>query len=121
MTVQRIVTRSGTVEVTGTGYRPEGELLLDGRPLGEGPVLEEVRYVLGGGSLASDATLRRDGDSWTVTGDPTEAAFLVAERKAGFTEERAERFRRVGEVPFTSERKRMTTLEADAAGGTSRS
>ena len=117
MTVQRIVTRSGTVEVTGTGYRPEGELLLDGRPLGEGPVLEEVRYVLGGGSLASDATLRRDGDSWTVTGDPTEAAFLVAERKAGFTEERAERFRRVGEVPFTSERKRMTTLEADAARG----
>jgi P-type Ca2+ transporter type 2C len=50
-----------------------------------------------------------------VHGDPTEAAFLVAERKAGFAQERDARFTRVGEVPFTSERKLMSTLQADAA------
>jgi len=49
-----------------------------------------------------------------VHGDPTEAAFLVAERKAGFSQARSARFRRVGEVPFTSERKLMSTLQADA-------
>ena len=115
MTIQRIVTRSGTVEVTGIGYRPEGALLHEGAPLQEGPLRTEVGLVLAGGSLANDATLRQEGDDWIVTGDPTEAAFLVAERKAGLTEQRTERFQRVGEVPFSSERKRMSTLEVDAA------
>jgi calcium-translocating P-type ATPase len=115
MTIQRVVTRSGEVEVTGTGYRPEGEVRIEGELLGDGPLLEEVRVVLGGGSLANDAVLRNDGGEWTVQGDPTDAAFLVAERKLGITEQRTARFTRVGEVPFTSERKLMSSIEADAA------
>jgi magnesium-transporting ATPase (P-type) len=115
MTVQKVVTRSGEVDVTGIGYRPEGELLVDGQPLSDDLLFEEVRFVLGGGSLANDASLREDGGEWIVQGDPTEAAFLVAERKAGITQERRGRFNRVGEVPFTSERKMMSTLQADAA------
>jgi Ca2+-transporting ATPase len=117
MTIQRIVTRSGEVSVTGTGYVPDGDLQADGASLGEGPLLEEVRAVLGGGSLANDAVLRADDGVWTVQGDPTDAAFLVAERKLGTTEERAARFTRVGEVPFTSERKLMSSIEADASRG----
>lgn len=74
---------------------------------------DEVRIVLSGGSLANDATLREEGGRWLVLGDPTEAAFLVAERKAGFDAERTSRFHRVAEVPFTSERKLMSTLETD--------
>jgi len=115
MTILRIVTRSGEVDVTGAGYRPDGELMAGGRPLEAGPLLEEVRIVLSGGSLANNASLREEDGRWVVHGDPTEAAFLVAERKAGFTQERDARFRRVGEVPFTSERKLMSTLQADAA------
>jgi Ca2+-transporting ATPase len=116
MTVQRVVTRSGEVAVTGVGYRPEGELLFDDRPLPDGPLLEEVRAVLGGGSLANDAVLGEDDDGqWRIQGDPTDAAFLVAERKLGITEQRRARFERVGEVPFTSERKLMTSIEVDAA------
>ena len=114
MTIQRIVTRSGRVDVTGTGYRPDGELRVDGAPLVAGPLDDEVRAVLSGGSLASDASLREEDGAWVVHGDPTEAAFLVAERKAGFVEARLERFERVGEVPFTSERKLMSTLHRDA-------
>jgi P-type Ca2+ transporter type 2C len=117
MTIVRIVTRSGEVEVTGSGYRPDGELRVDGQPLGDGPLRDEVIAVLGGGSLANDASLRQDGDDWTIQGDPSDAAFLVAERKAGASADRQARFHRVGEVPFTSERKRMTSLEADASRG----
>jgi P-type Ca2+ transporter type 2C len=115
MTIQRVVTCSGEVEVTGSGYRPDGELLADGQRLAEGPLWEETRVVLGGGSLANDATLGEDDGTWTVQGDPTDAAFLVADRKAGITEQRTARFRRVGEVPFTSERKLMSSIEVDAA------
>ncbi|HKA84075.1 MAG TPA: cation-translocating P-type ATPase [Acidimicrobiales bacterium] len=123
MTVTTVVTGSGGVQVTGTGYRPEGEVVANGHPLGAGDtgdagtpdaaLADEVRFVLAGGSLANDAVLREDGGEWTVQGDPTEAAFLVAEAKLGVTEAREARFERVGEVPFTSERKLMSTLEAD--------
>ena len=117
MTVTTVVTGSGEVEVTGTGYRPEGDVVIRGRRLGDGDgdaaVADEVRFVLAGGSLANDAVLSDDGGVWTVQGDPTEAAFLVAEAKLGVTDVRRARFERVGEVPFTSERKLMSTLEAD--------
>ncbi len=116
MTIQKVVTRSGEVDLTGSGYRPEGELLTGGgQPLDGGPLLDEVRLVLVAGSLANDASLREEDGDWVVLGDPTEAAFLVAEGKAGWTGERRTRFTRVGEVPFTSERKLMSTLQADAA------
>jgi len=116
MTIQRILTRSGEVEVSGIGYRPEGELTIDGRPLERGALRSEVRGVLGGGSLASDASLEQaDDGTWRVHGDPTEAAFLVAERKLGTAEKRASRFSRQGEIPFSSERKLMSTIQADAA------
>jgi P-type Ca2+ transporter type 2C len=120
MTIQEAVTPSGDVEVTGSGYRPEGELRASGHVLGEGPLLEEVRVVIGAGSLANDAVLRQVDGEWRIQGDPTEAAFLVAEAKiAGLAQARRTRFARVGEVPFTSERKLMTTLQTDTedAGG----
>ena len=116
MTVTTVVTASGAVELTGSGYRPEGEALVAGRPLDPGSdavLADEVRFVLGGGSLANDAVLHEEDGTWTVQGDPTEGAFLVAEAKLGLTEARRARFQRVGEVPFTSERRLMTTLEAD--------
>ncbi|MGZ8640778.1 MAG: cation-translocating P-type ATPase [Actinomycetota bacterium] len=114
MTIEKVVTPTGEVDVTGTGYRPEGELQVDGRPLDDPVLLEEVRSVLAAGCLANDAVLREDDGGWTIRGDPTEAAFLVAEAKIeGLTDARVSRFERVGEVPFTSERKLMSTLEAD--------
>jgi potassium/sodium efflux P-type ATPase len=113
MTIQKVVTASGEVDVTGSGYRPDGELRAVRGVLDEA-LLDEVRAVIGGGSLANDAVLRNEAGEWTIQGDPTEAAFLVAEAKiAGLHEALQSRFRRVGEVPFTSERKLMSTLEAD--------
>ena len=118
MAVEKIATGSGEVDVTGSGYRPEGDLRVDGRPLEDPVLLDEARAVLTAGSLANDAVLREEGGDWTIQGDPTEAAFLVAEAKVeGLTEARRSRFERVGEVPFTSERKLMSTLHADVPGG----
>ncbi|NLT53189.1 MAG: cation-translocating P-type ATPase [Actinomycetales bacterium] len=117
MTVERVVTASGETVLTGIGYHPEGTVLHDGAPLTDDALRHENVLVLSGGSLASDAVLTRDGDEWTIQGDPTEAAFLVAELKLGTAALRQERFHRVGEVPFTSERKLMSSLEADAERG----
>ncbi|MFY9921260.1 MAG: cation-translocating P-type ATPase [Mycobacterium sp.] len=115
MTIGRIVTPVGEVTITGAGYRPEGRLEHDGVPLAEGSDLwRQSALVLGGGSLANDATLQEQDGEWTVQGDPTEVAFLAAEMKIGTRDRRTERFRRVGEIPFTSERKLMTSLESDA-------
>jgi len=114
MTIEKVVTPSAEVDVTGSGYRPEGGLHRNGRPLEDPVLLDEVRFVLGGGSLANDAVLHEVEGEWTIQGDPTEAAFLVAEAKIeGLTEARRARFERVGEIPFTAERRLMTTLEAD--------
>jgi P-type Ca2+ transporter type 2C len=114
MTIEKVVTGSGEVGISGSGYRPEGELRVDGRPLEDPVLLDEVRAVLQAGSLANDAVLREEDGEWTVQGDPTEAAFLVAEAKVeGLAEARRSRFERVGEVPFTSERKLMSTLHSD--------
>jgi calcium-translocating P-type ATPase len=115
MTIGRVVTASGEVAVTGAGYRPDGRLEHDGAPLQEdSPLWRECAFVLSGGSLASDATLREEDGEWTVQGDPTEGAFLVAEIKLGTRQRRVDRFDRIGEIPFTSDRKLMTSLEADA-------
>ena len=119
MTVRRVVTASGAAEVTGVGYNPVGEVRRGDAVLGGTADSEhdaqraEAVVVLAGGSLSSNTELREEDGEWSVLGDPTEAAFLVAERKMGLTERRERRFTRVGEVPFTSERKRMSTVQLD--------
>jgi magnesium-transporting ATPase (P-type) len=114
MTIERVVSASGEARVTGTGYRPEGRVEHAGTAVVEGPLWQEAVRVIGGGSLANDAVLRRQDGDWTIQGDPTDAAFLVAERKLGSGSARVARFHRVGEIPFTSERKLMTSLQTDA-------
>ncbi|MEO6895558.1 MAG: cation-translocating P-type ATPase [Caldimonas sp.] len=114
MTIERVMTASGETRITGVGYTPEGRVESKGAALLAGPLRDENVVVLSGGSLAGNADLRQGvGGEWEIHGDPTEAAFLVAERKLGVSERRGRRFERIGEVPFTSDRKMMSTLEID--------
>jgi Ca2+-transporting ATPase len=114
MTIVRVMTASGATHVTGVGYAPEGEVRHGGARLAPGPLHSEHITMLSGGSLAGNAALRQRADgTWEVHGDPTEAAFLVAERKLGVHERRHRRFERIAEIPFTSERKMMSTVEID--------
>jgi len=121
MTIERVMTASGDTHISGVGYAPEGQVEHGGLELAAGPLRDEALVVLSGGSLAGNADLRQTaGGEWEIHGDPTEAAFLVAERKLGagtVTERRVRRFERVGEIPFTSERKLMTTIERDHEHG----
>jgi P-type Ca2+ transporter type 2C len=120
MTAQRVMTASGQARITGVGYVPEGRVVTEqGTELTGGPQLAENIVVLSGGSLASNAELQQQDGDWEIQGDPTEAAFLVAERKLGVTERRVRRFQRVAEIPFTSERKLMSTIEKDHEHGDS--
>lgn len=114
MTIERVMTASGDTRLTGVGYVPDGRVEHEGAELAAGPLREENVVVLSGGSLAGNADLRQGaGGEWEIHGDPTEAAFLVAERKLGVTDRRERRFERIGEIPFTSERKMMSTIELD--------
>lgn len=108
MTLRTIITRSGQLEVSGTGYSPDGEIL--GEPSAE--TLAEARAVLIGGALANNSQLTNDGE-WSIEGDPTEAAFLVALRKVLGEEPD---FERRGEIPFTSERKMMSVAGVRGGG-----
>ena len=112
MTIQRVATAAGMAHVTGMGYAPRGDVLRGTEALGADQLAENV-VVLSGGSLASNAQVNDVDGSWQVVGDPTEAAFLVAERKLGSADRRARRFTRVAEVPFTSERRLMSTVQVD--------
>jgi potassium/sodium efflux P-type ATPase len=114
MTIVRVMTASGGTDVSGVGYAPQGRVGQQGAELPAGPLRDEQIVMLGGGSLAGNAFLRQGtGGEWEIHGDPTEAAFLVAERKLGITARRERRFERIGEIPFTSERKMMSTIEID--------
>jgi Ca2+-transporting ATPase len=115
MTVRQLHVAGRTWEVTGAGYAPKGSFLLNGTEV-EPP--EPLLELLRAGTLASDAHLARGGEGedkgetgWRIQGDPTEGALIVAAAKTGLDKrELDERCPRVGEIPFTSESKRMTTL-----------
>ena len=115
MTVRAIVTASGRVRMEGTGYAPEGEVRRDGGGPIDGPLRVELMRILAAAERANNAVLQEQDGRWTVQGDPTEGALIVAARKAGLEDEALEaRFARVAEVPFSSERKLMSTVHTDA-------
>jgi len=117
MTVSRVASRGRIIGVTGTGYIPEGEFTLDGDrldPKADG----DLELLLRVGALCNDAHLHEDSDGWGIFGDPTEGALVVAAAKAGLgQEDLKERYPRVGEIPFESIRKRMSTIHAAPEGG----
>ncbi|MFN2245031.1 MAG: cation-translocating P-type ATPase [Anaerolineae bacterium] len=118
--VQMYVDRS-LLTITGEGYRPEGEFLDSGDSVGlEG--YPGMRLLLRAGLLCNDSRLEEISDNgqnqWRIAGDPTEGAFVVAAAKAGYYQDslRAE-YPRTAEIPFDSERKRMTTFHPDPRYG----
>jgi Ca2+-transporting ATPase len=114
MTVRAVVTASGRVDFTGIGYDPQGSALYIGRPLVDPILLEELQTALRAAYLVNNATLLSLHGTWTIQGDPTEGALLVAAHKVGLQEEDLEgRFPRTGEAPFSSERKLMSTAHQD--------
>jgi len=109
MTIRKIFTGKEIVEVTGTGYKPEGGFRSSGAS--HPPAQPSFRLLLQAGVLCNDSVLEEKEGKWGIKGDPTEGALVVAAVKAGFhqAEMRLEA-PRVEEIPFSSERKRMSTI-----------
>ena len=110
MTVRKLYLAGKMIDVSGAGYAPEGEFRSGGEPVkavGNRSLEEFLKH----GLLCNDADLHERDGKWTIKGDPTEAALVVAAAKAGMRvrETRLEN-PRVEELPFSSERKRMTTI-----------
>jgi Ca2+-transporting ATPase len=115
MTVRVVVTASGRVVLEGSGYEPTGEVQREGGGPIDGPLKRELERALSAADRANNAGVFEHEGRWTVQGDPTEGALIVAARKAGLRSEQLDsRFPRVGEVPFSSERKLMSTIHRDA-------
>ncbi len=117
MTVRRIFTAGRSIEVTGVGYEPKGEFITrPGSTSGEGAPLQKL---LQAGLLCNDSRLEEREGIWQVLGDPTEGALLVVAAKAGIhIHETRLSYPRIEEIPFSSERKRMTTFHQDSEGKT---
>lgn len=114
MTVRTVVTASGRIDFEGTGYAPIGAVKADGGRAVEGSLRIELERALAVADRANNAALQEHDGKWTIQGDPTEGALVVAARKAGLEADALEaRLNRVGEVPFSSDRKLMSTVHTD--------
>ncbi len=113
MVVQSVVLASGSLKVTGQGYAPTGEFQQDGQAI---PVHDhaELQGLLLACTLCNDAMLQEEQGEWVVMGDPTEGALLVLAGKANLERDQwTSRLPRIGEIPFSSERKRMSVIVQD--------
>lgn len=109
MTVRKIYTDGTSIEVTGEGYEPLGEFRSE-KEINK----ESLRFLLQIGALCNDASLTQpEGGDWKILGDPTEGSLVVAAAKADIDkQELADKYPRVSEVPFDSDRKYMTTIHS---------
>ncbi|MHB9154441.1 MAG: calcium-translocating P-type ATPase, SERCA-type [Endomicrobiales bacterium] len=112
MTVRALFAGEALFAVTGTGYAPRGEILRDGKPvrLDDVPALKKTLLC---GMLCNGARLAWQEGKFTIAGDPTEGALLVLGAKAGLVREALEKeYPFVEEIPFDSERKKMTVIRS---------
>jgi Ca2+-transporting ATPase len=115
MTLRRIYDGK-IVEVSGVGYEPKGDFSVGSDSIN--PIDDkDLSMTLTIGSLCNNAILEKDNGTWHIMGDPTEGALIVAAAKAGLEKTELEKqYPRIGEIPFTSEKKRMTTIHSTSNG-----
>jgi len=120
MTVRAVWIGGTLFDVTGEGYEPEGSVVLQGQRIlaADRPDMMELCEVA---SLDNTATivppLDRRKSRWTAVGDSTEAALLVLATKAGVQyKEMVIRQPRIGMIPFSSDRKMMSSIHMSEDG-----
>jgi len=116
MTVRQIYVGGRLIDVTGVGYEPKGQFQLAGKVMDVSRDAA-VQTLMKIGTLCNDTRLVSADVVWSIKGDPTEGALVVVSAKAGLLQEAAnEEFPRIDEIPFSSERKRMTTIHRTLEG-----
>jgi Ca2+-transporting ATPase len=115
MTVRKLYANNSTFEVTNVGYEPKGKFYHNNSII-DPKQIPSLKLLLTIGALCNNAKLEKNGN-WHVIGDPTEGALIVAAEKAGIKQEEiAKEFPRIGELPFESERKIMSTIHKTPQG-----
>src|SRR5437867_9382570 len=114
----RVVFAGGTeYEVEGEGFDPRGEIRIAGSAISPGG-RPDLAMALKCGMLCNDASVRRKDGGHSVEGDSTEIALIVAGMRAGLAKEALEsESPRVAEIPFSAERKMMSTVHEGAVRG----
>jgi Ca2+-transporting ATPase len=116
MTVRRLYVNGKMIELTGVGYDPAGKFYLDGEVFHPAQDIH-LQTLLRIGALCNNAHLFTTNGAWLVKGDPDEGALIVVTAKAGVScEELNSQFPRIDEMPFSSERKMMTTIHNTPQG-----
>ncbi|EAZ93050.1 ATPase, E1-E2 type [Crocosphaera chwakensis CCY0110] len=112
MVVQEVETLEGNYQVTGNGYEPVGEFICsEAKSSIRCSRYGGLQALLLTGVLCNDAHLSQESGDWIIIGDPTEGSLLALGGKAGLEQSKLEeRYARVGEFPFSSERKRMSII-----------
>ncbi|RVU54275.1 calcium-translocating P-type ATPase, PMCA-type [Anaerosphaera multitolerans] len=110
MTVTKAYVDNKVLEVSGTGYNPEGEITFEGESVSKDS-LKDLRLMSAIAGLTNDAKLNIDGINTSILGDPTEGALLTfAEKAVNPIDKLNEKYERIAEIPFDSARKMMTTF-----------
>ncbi|HUV49508.1 MAG TPA: cation-translocating P-type ATPase [Anaerolineae bacterium] len=110
MTVKKLYVGNRIIDVTGAGYEPKGDFYLHGNSYDprQDHHLQRLMQI---NVLCNDSQLVTVDGAWQIKGDPTEGALAVAAAKAGIEQgSLINQFTRINEIPFSSERKRMTTI-----------
>lgn len=120
MTVRELWVAGRRLTVSGTGYKPEGQILERGRPV-QATEDADVRALLTAAALCNNARLippAADRPRWACLGDQTEAALRCAALKGGLSEQALDQaYPRLHELPFDARRKRMSTIHRIADFG----
>lgn len=117
MTLRKIYLSGKYVEITGAGYEPKGDFYIDGKPVDRANAPDLHKYLISTNLCSGTKLYQEENGHWTIKGDPTEGGFLVAGVKAGMPIERiCATYRQVGEIPFTSETKRMIAVYGEQDG-----
>ena len=117
MTVVQAWAGGKRFRITGEGYDPNGQFFVDGKPF-DPRTDPDASVLLHGALVCNDAQLAEKSDdagqrSWQIIGDPTEGAMVVAAAKSGYRRNEVEKaLPRIQEIPFDSDRKRMTTIHS---------
>ncbi|MBW2991292.1 calcium-translocating P-type ATPase, SERCA-type [Candidatus Woesearchaeota archaeon] len=115
MTVKQIWVNNKNIYIQGEGYEPAGGFLYNNKDYSD----DVLRKMLRCGLLCNNAVLQKDSDNkdkWVIVGDPTEGALVVSAKKTGLEQKKEEEtYDRVFEIPFSSDAKRMITINKDEA------
>lgn len=116
MTVRQIYYNNKTIQVTGSGYEPKGKFYQEKLPPEE-ITASSLSKLLIAGALCNDSRLLNENGVWAIKGDPTEGSLVVLSVKGGLRLDKInDEFPRIDEIPFSSERKKMTTVHKSSEG-----